>query len=153
MTVIAWDGTALAADRMMNFGGYWAPTTKVHRLRSGGLMAGCGSSALVAEMRAWLDAGADPATFPAAQRVEKDSCSVLVVRPGGMLFQYENTPYPLALNTRRWAIGSGRDFAAMAMHLGKTAAEAVRLTAELCNDCVGGVDTLPLVEYFPELKS
>jgi len=32
----------------------------------------------------------------------------------------------------------------MAMHLGKSAAEAVALTAALCNDCGNGVDALAI---------
>jgi hypothetical protein len=44
------------------------------------------------------------------------------------------------------ACGSGRDMALMAMHLGKSAFEAVRLTCELSVDCGNGIDVLELVE-------
>lgn len=140
MTVIAWDGRTLAADKMTSFGGLHATTTKVHRLADGRLFAGCGATALIQEMRVWVERGADPATFPAAQRVSADSCSILVVELDGTLLQYETTAYPLRIENRQWALGSGRDFAAMAMRLGKSAAEAVILTAEFCNDCGNGVD-------------
>ena len=142
MTVVAWDGRALAADKRMSFGGQHATVTKVHRLKSGGVVAGCGVSALIQEMRVWVDAGCDPATFPAAQRVTADNASILVALPDGRLHQYESTPYPLVIENGQWAIGSGRDFAMMAMHLGKSAAEAVTLTAEMCCDCGNGVDSL-----------
>ena len=74
-----------------------------------------------------------------------DNCSALVVELDGTLSQYETTAYPLRIENRQWAIGSGRDFAVMAMHLGKTAAEAVLLTAQFCHDCGNGVDTVELV--------
>lgn len=144
MTVIAWDGRTLAADKRTSFGGLHATTTKVHRLPDGRLFAGCGPTALIQEMRHWVAFGADPATFPAAQRTSADSCSALVVMLDGSLIQYETTAYPLCFENRQWAIGSGRDFAVMAMHLGKTAREAVLLTAEFCHDCGNGVDALDL---------
>jgi hypothetical protein len=40
------------------------------------------------------------------------------------------------------AIGSGRDFAAAAMYLGKTAREAVEVAMALTGFCGHGVDTL-----------
>lgn len=144
MTVIAWDGHTLAADKRTSFGGLHATTTKLHRLPDGRLFAGCGPTALIAEMRHWIGAGADPATFPAAQRNAADNCSALVVLLDGKLIQYETTAYPLVLENRQWAIGSGRDFAVMAMHLGKTAPEAVLLTAQFCHDCGNGVDSMTI---------
>lgn len=144
MTVVAWDGKTLAADKRTSFGGLHATTTKVHRLSDGRLVSGTGATAQLQEMRHWLQAGADPETFPAAQRDGKECVSLLVVQRDGSLIQYENTPYPMALENRQWAIGSGRDFAVMAMHLGKTAAEAVQLTALFCHDCGNGVDALEL---------
>lgn len=140
MTVIAWDGEMLAADKRTSFGSLHATTTKIRRLSDGRLLAGCGVTALIEEMYAWVDSGANPATFPAAQRNAEDNASVLVVGLDGPLLQYETTAYPLRIENRQWAIGSGRDFAAMAMRLGKNAREAVELTAEFCHDCGGGVD-------------
>jgi hypothetical protein len=140
MTVAAWDGRTLAADKMTDFGGLHATTTKIRRLSGGRLAVGCGAASIVAEVCAWLNAGADPAAFPEAQRSEEGCSPVLVVQPGGALLQYERSPHPVAIENPFWAIGSGRDFAMMAMRLGKTAAEAVALTAELCNNCGNGVD-------------
>lgn len=141
MTCIAWDGRTLAADKRTSFGGLHATTSKVHRVGDA-LVAGCGTTALIAEMLWWLRDGADPAKFPAQQRDSKESVSLLVVRSGQPLLQYETTPWPLVIENMQWAIGSGRDFAMMAMHLGKSAAEAVELTAHFCHDCGNGVDVL-----------
>lgn len=141
MTVVAWDGTTLAADKMTSFGGLHATTTKVHRVGEY-LVSGCGTAALLQEMRRWLADGADPAKFPAQQRDSKESAVLLVVPREGPLLQYETTPFPLTIENRQWAVGSGRDFAIMAMHLGKSAAEAVTLASLFCNDCGNGVDEL-----------
>lgn len=144
MTVIAWDGKTLAGDKLMSFGGLHATATKVHRVGNK-LVGGCGTSAVIQEMKHWIGNGADPAKFPASQRDVKENASILVVNADGTLHQYEHTPFPLVLENRMWAIGSGRDFAMMAMHLGRTASEAVLLTNLLCHDCGNGVDTLELL--------
>ena len=141
MTVVAFDGRVMAADKRSSFGGLHATTTKVHSV-GGMVIAGCGPTALIAEMRQWLVDGADPATFPAAQRDDTKCTSILVKRPGTPLWQYENTPHPIVIENAQWAIGSGRDFAVMAMHLGKSAVEAVELTSLFCSDCGNGVDAI-----------
>ena len=141
MTVVAFDGRVMAADKRTSFGGLHGTTTKVHSVK-GMVIAGCGTAALIAEMRQWLADGADPATFPAAQRDPKECASILVKRPGAPLWQYENTPYPLVIENEQWAIGSGRDFALMAMHLGKSAVEAVQLASLFCSGCGNGVDAI-----------
>lgn len=148
MTVIAWDGRYLAGDKMTNFGGLHATVTKVHRI-NGRLVGGCGTQALIREMIDWISGGCDPTRFPAAQRDEDKACSMLVVNAGGVVWQYETTPYPLVLENKFWAVGSGRDFAMMAMRLGKTAREAVVLTSQMCNDCGNGVDVVELPEWLP----
>lgn len=142
MTVIAWDGKTLAADKRTNFGGLHGTTTKVSRLADGRLVGCCGNAAQIMEMKHWLTAGADPLAFPAQQRDEEKSVSMLVACPDGKLLQYENTPYPLVLENKRWAIGSGRDFAVAAMHLGRDAREAVEIASIFDCGCGNGVDTL-----------
>ena len=141
MTVVAWDGTTLAADKMTSFGGLHGTTTKVYRIRDM-LVSGCGMTALIQEMVQWVENGCIPEQFPPQQRDPKECVSLLVVRKGGLVHQYESTPYPLVLHNRQWAIGSGRDFAMAAMYLGKTAREAVEIASVLCNDCGNGVDEL-----------
>jgi hypothetical protein len=53
-------------------------------------------------------------------------------------------PYPMRNRSERWAWGSGRDFALAAMHLGKTAAEAVEVACLFQSDCGLGVDHVEL---------
>lgn len=141
MTVVAWDGERLAADKRTSFGGLHGTTTKVFRIRDC-LVAGCGAVALVNELQHWFANGANPEDFPSQQRDVNTAAVLLVVPIQGALQQYENSPYPLLLENKQWAIGSGRDFAMMAMYLGKSAEEAVALTALFCDGCGNGVDAL-----------
>ena len=154
MTVIAWDGTTLAGDKRTSFGGLHATTTKVQRLPNG-VMVGCaGNTAQIWEMVHWLAQGADPEKLPAIQRDAKECVTMLVVYRNGELWQYENSPYPIRIEDKQWAIGSGRDFAIAAMRLGRTAAQAVALTCELDMSCGNGVDALmlePLPAIDPDL--
>jgi ATP-dependent protease HslVU (ClpYQ) peptidase subunit len=143
VTVIAWDGKTLAGDKLTSFGGMHATTTKVHRI-NGCLVGGSGNSAQIQEMLAWLRAGADVDKFPSSQRCDRDCATILVIHPDGQVRQYEHTPYPLVIHNTRWAIGSGRDFALAAMHLGQDAVKAVELACVLDTGCGNGVDSLTL---------
>jgi ATP-dependent protease HslVU (ClpYQ) peptidase subunit len=142
MTTIAWDGKTLAADKRTSFGSLPATTTKVHRLSGGRIVAGAGDTARICEMVHWLDRE-DPDKFPAAQR-NSDCCSMLVVLPGGVLLQYENTPYPIRIESEKWAVGSGRDFALAAMYLGKDAVAAVVVASVFDVATGNGVDSITL---------
>lgn len=142
MTVIAWDGKTLAADKRTNFGGLHATTTKVHRLPDGRLVGCAGNTAQIAEMVHWLGAGADPEKMPACQRDAKECVSALVIEPGGRVLQYENTPHPIVIENPAWAIGSGRDFAMAAMWLGQDARDAAIVACQLDCTCGNGIDTL-----------
>jgi len=126
MSVIAWDGARLAADKRGVNGTLINTLTKVFHLGDS-LAAYAGGADFGEEVLAWFKAGHDPATFPASQRDKNDFAQLLVVWPDGSLWTYERTPFPIHWPPQLFAIGSGRDFALAAMHLGKTAPEAVEV--------------------------
>lgn len=143
MTTIAWDGKTLAADKRFTIGGCAATGTKIFHLED--LLVGfSGSAAQAMEMLAWLEAGEDPEEFPASQRDADDAVAVLVVRKGGWIDVYERTPFPMRIEDKFYAMGSGRDYALAAMHLGKTAREAVEVSCVFEVDCGNGIDELKL---------
>lgn len=143
MTVIAWDGKTLAADKRACIGSMIRTTTKIFRV--GDCLVGYSGEACFGEqMVAWFKAGAKVDDFPAAQRDKDDWCGLLVIHPDGKIAKYERTPYPLCFEDGQFAFGSGRDYALAAMYCGKTAAEAVEVTCALDNGCGNGVDTLEL---------
>ncbi len=141
MSVIAWDGKQLAADKRLTCGAAILTTTKIFKLRDC-LVGYVGTADAGAELLAWYGAGADPNTFPDAQRGEDAAAELLVIGPNKCITTYERTPYPIAYEDKQFAMGSGRDYAMAAMHLGKSARQAVALACVFCSDCGNGIDTL-----------
>lgn len=146
MTVIAWDGKTLAADRRATLGTLIREKRKVFRAHSPQwgivLAAYAGDADAGEEVLEWFKNGAIPKDFPPLQRDKDSWAGLLIVMPDGHLWKYERSPQPLEFPPQHFALGSGRDFALMAMHLGKTAAEAVELTSLFDSGCGNGVDTL-----------
>lgn len=143
MTVIAWDGKTLAADkRAMNNGFKGGTVTKIHRW-PGGLCAFAGDFDVGMQMVQWLRAGADASNYP-KQQAEKSAASFLVVNRDGTVDRYESTPVPLRMENQQQAMGTGRDYALAAMHLGCDAQRAVLVACALDSACGNGVDALEL---------
>ena len=141
MTVIAWDGLRLAADKRASIGGLIRTTTKVFDL--GDALAGySGDADAGEEVLAWFRAGADPEKFPAQQRSGDHWAGLLVVHRGGSIWKFERTPHPVRFPAQTFAVGSGRDFALAAMHCGRTAPEAVEVACLFDSGCGNGVDVL-----------
>jgi len=146
MTVIAWDGKTLAADkRCTQEDGAINTTTKILRF-NGFLYAITGNSSVARELLTWCLDGADPKAFPAAAREDKASLIVINRVPvyGVQIVHYTASPSPTNLHQSVGAWGCGRDFARAAMHLGRSAEEAVRIACELNAFCGNGIDTLTL---------
>lgn len=118
-------------------------TTKIFKVRDH-LCAYTDSAAQGEEVLEWFLQGACASNFPASQRDKENWSGLLVITPAKIICRYEQTPYPVIFEGKIFAAGSGRDFALMAMHLGKTAPEAVELTSLFENGCGNGVDCLTL---------
>lgn len=143
MTVIAWDGITLAADKLGECQGLIRTTTKIRKIRNN-LVGIAGAASIGMEMFAWIAGGEKKGSFPESQMTGEDWAEVLVIRPGGLIFVYERTPYPVQYDAKFFAIGAGADFAVTAMYLGKDAYEAVRIACYLSTQCGCGVDELRL---------
>lgn len=142
MTVIAWDGRTLAADkRACHAGSMIRTVTKIWRVDDV-LMGGAGDFDFILQMIEWVRGGRDVAAFPAQQRDKEDWQTVLVIERDGTPSIYQRTPYPVRYEDGATAIGSGRDFAMAAMHLGKSAKEAVQVAIDLDSGCGNGIDVL-----------
>ena len=141
MSVIAFDGQTMAADKRACLGTMIRTTTKIFRVGDA-LCAYAGDAAMGEEMLAWFRGGALPDQFPAGQRGD-DWSGLLVVRKGEIL-KYERSPYPVRFEDKFFAIGCGRDFALAAMHLGHDARTAVEVAIALDSGCGNGIDTLEL---------
>lgn len=96
------------------------------------------------ELKAWYDAGANPEKFPPTQRVNDTSSHMIEITHNKKIHIYMDGPFPATFEDGTHAIGSGRDFAMAAMHLGKTAREAVEVAIALSASCGNGIDTLEI---------
>lgn len=142
MTVIAWDGKTLAADRMMDMHGGKFPVRKLAQLNDGAIMGGAGDIPRVYEIQNWIADGAVPGELKAASG--DLYARVLLVKADGTVLIYANNEFPIHILRPFMAIGSGQDFAIAAMYLGRTAIQAVYVASELSSECGLGVDTLEL---------
>lgn len=139
MTVIAWDGKTLAADKRLDDVGRGWTSTKIVRTPSGALIGTSGPSGLGRWRRHWWIDGANPKDWP------KGDGRLLVVLLGGVLNLFDDdVGYPIEIVDKHFAMGCGRDYALAAMYLGKTAAEAVAVASALDGYCGIGIDTLEL---------
>ena len=142
MTIIAWDGKTLAADKAASNCGYLRTVTKIYRVPSG-LVGFAGDGCRALALLQWFREGCDPAKYPAFQASD-DAVVCLHIGLDGRSYAYASTPFPMPYEDKFDAIGSGRDYALAAMFLGHSAIEAVEVAIALDNSCGNGIDTLEL---------
>jgi hypothetical protein len=118
VTTIAYDGLSLASDTQASM--LRSTAEKIHRLKDGSLFGSCGELQDNVAVREWLEGGGEKPKV-------SDGFHAIHVR-GGVIFTLENKLIAMKQQRDFFAVGSGRDFAMAAMHLGKTAAEAVKVS-------------------------
>jgi ATP-dependent protease HslVU (ClpYQ) peptidase subunit len=143
MTVIAWDGETLAADKQSTGGGFASTVTKIFRV-PGGLVGFTGNGSHAQALLAWFRAGCDVEKWP--KKGGDDSAGAFFVSACGELRGYsgDDGPHYIVYEDRHLAFGAGRDYALAAMYLGKSAREAVEVACALDNTCGMGIDALEL---------
>ncbi|MDB4876446.1 MAG: hypothetical protein JWM41_2892 [Gemmatimonadetes bacterium] len=140
MTVIAWDGATLAADKRMSMGCHFNTVTKV--FAAGEYLIGfTGSAKYMGAFLAWVESGASADAYPKCSD-DDGGIHALAVRRDGSVWKFEGTAYPVRIEDQHAAAGTGRDYARAAMHLGKSAREAVEIACLFDENCGNGVDTL-----------
>lgn len=142
MTVIAWDGKTLAADRRATQSGLAYAVTKIERC-SGALIGYTGDACNGLALKQWWKDGCVPTEFPDSCKTAYDQ-TLIVITAIGEILVYTCSPFPLQIEQQFHAWGSGRDFAIAAMHYGETAVEAVKCAIQYQSDCGNGIDTLTL---------
>lgn len=142
MTVIAYDGRTLAADKQSTCVGYASTATKIFRVPDG-RVAFAGNAVNARELLEWFYEGRDIARFPA---VRTDDCAdAMFIKDTGEVYCYSGkSPFPEKHEQPFIAMGSGRDYALAAMHLGHDARKAVEVACALDVYCGMGIDTLTL---------
>jgi ATP-dependent protease HslVU (ClpYQ) peptidase subunit len=144
MTTVVFANGVMAADRMACEGNNKSGRmTKIFRSR-GHLVGFSGSADVSMVLLRWFENGANEEEWPDPHGDDNLESSMLVVTPAGQVLQYERFPIPLIMEHEFHAIGSGRDFALAALHLGCDARAAVELASKLDAYTGGGIDTLSL---------
>lgn len=144
MTVIAWDGKTLAADKQVTISGTIFKCTKIERWNDK-LIGFTGDSDLGVSLLDWFKFSGDKLDYP--QGKDKDNWAILIViSRDGTFCIYERFHTPTVYEPQLFAIGSGMDYAMAAMTLGHTAEEAVGVANKLDTGCGLGCDTLTFSE-------
>lgn len=141
MSVVAWDGKTIAADKQATCAGLRFKTTKLRRLESGEVLAWTGDQDSGQIVAKWYSDGADPEKWPACQ-ADKDVWARLIVAHGGACRVFERQPVAMPIEDEFMAWGSGRDYAMGAMARGASAEEAVAVAMEFDTGCGMGVDVV-----------
>ena len=145
MTIVCWDGKTLAADQRVTYGSTIGTARKIFALRKQRLLVGIsGNHAPAMELVEWLRSGAAPSEFPSSCRDDETGAFALVINISGKALLYTTGPYPLEVCEQHAAIGNADEGALIAMHLGKTAVEAVQIVSLFNNTCGNGYDALTL---------
>lgn len=139
MTILAFKDGILAADKMAVHSDRAITVTKIFRWHNW-LLGVSGDYVKGLEMIEWFKSGRVPSGLPSFQRTN-DFAPLLAIGPEGIL-RYEDSVAPMRVEEKTFAVGSGRDYAIAAMHLGLSAVDAVRVASELCNSCGNGIDWL-----------
>jgi ATP-dependent protease HslVU (ClpYQ) peptidase subunit len=127
MTTIAYKNGTLAADSLLTQGTTRVGSfNKIEKLEDGSYIAMAGSVEVFEEVLLWLN----DRTLPKPVLEEDDTFSALIVSPDKTVRELSNSLRFFKV-VGNWAAGSGGLIALTAMHLGKTARQAIEVAIEL----------------------
>ena len=145
MSIIAWDGYTIAADKAITNCDCMFTGTKINRLSDGRVLAWTGIEDTAKAMMKWYETGAQPEHFPQSQK-DPNKFTRLIVATASGVWSYETEPFPLHVEDSVYAWGSGRDFALGAMAMGATARQAVEIASRYNIHCGMGIDEFVIKE-------
>lgn len=141
MTVIAWDGHVLAADRQASCGDTIASAIKLWPLKQGGAVAVCGQLSHGLALRRWVEEGMERKKFPKLKENE-DWTRLIVALPGKPVVMFENTPEAIEIIDPFLAWGCGREAALGALEMGADSIKAVEIASKWIEGCGRGYDSV-----------
>ena len=152
MTVIAYDGRFVGADRMATVGSSTHTMLKLFRWRNKALSfdGDAGHGAMLAE---WFRQGADPAKYPQPTPVSSGGvswASLHVFQWGTPILTYEGSAYPLMVMDTIFGAGSGGGHAEGALAMGATVEKAIEIASTHASGCGFGMDVVDLKELSDE---
>ena len=144
MSVVAWDGKTIAADRQGTVAGMRHLARKICLLPVvNSVVAWTGTLDQGVALSAWFTAGADPRSWPEFQKDKEDWTRLIVATPN-RIYTYERLPVLQEIEDSFFAWGSGRDFAMGALAHGADAVTAVEIASAWDAGCGLGVDAFSL---------
>ena len=144
MTTVAWHRDhGFAADTLM-VGDFKSYFRKLHRCKNGTLIGFAGDPVDAMRFVDWIEAGMPKDDKPefAPSDNEGDGFYAIVQYKDGKVEWWSEGMRGLTFSEPFYAIGTGAQGAMVAMHLGKTPAQAVRLAMKVDPDTGLGVETL-----------
>ena len=114
MTVIAYDGKSVAADRMSVSNGLAREAKKLFKLEDGTVIAVTGDHPLSLELMSWYANGRQEGKCP-CNRDKDNYGSIVVFDANGKVWYYENCAQPFEILDKFTAWGCGRDYAVAAL--------------------------------------
>lgn len=146
MTIIAFDGYTIAADKLADNNGLQRTVTKLFKVEcplAGNAIVGfSGNFSVGLELVDWVRNGEQKDSWPECQKTD-DWSNLVVFRKDGF-YTYEKWCQKQKFEDKAYATGSGRDYAMGVMEFGGSAIDAVRVTSKLCTGCGNGIDSFNL---------
>lgn len=141
MTVIAWDGRQLVADKMCSYSsGHFSTVTKIFQRHDGYLYGVAGSIESIPLLQNWFESGGNPSEFPTLKQGEE--AELLCIDLEDNCYYMVNNPYGVKIESRYFAIGVGSPAAEALMEAGMDAKRAVEQVCKMNIYCGGGIDVL-----------
>ena len=100
MSVVAWDGKTLAADKLGLYGCVTSATTKLFDSNNGGAVAFVGTLENGLALVDWYMRGANKDEWPDSQKDDNNWSVLIVAEPGVAVHFYERLPFPQQLEDR-----------------------------------------------------
>lgn len=141
MTVVAWDGKALAADRRMCMGSARSTGTKLKRLSTGEVIASAGQEGYCLRLERWYATGAVEADWPKPTD-EGDRGNLTILRGDGCYVASWCHPFIMRVEDPFYAWGRGFELALGAMSMGAGAAKACEVASRWDTTCGDGIDVM-----------
>lgn len=138
MSIVAWDGKILAADRQGDSGGTNFTIKKLFKLKSGEVVSFVGAYCSGLMVKEWYEAGAKFEEWPECQNTDNWVNFIVASKEG--CFYYQQTPIPIKVIDAFRTWGSGEDLALGAMEMGADAIKAVEVASKYDQGCGQGCD-------------
>jgi len=138
MSIVAWNGKMLAADRMGVTAEMRVVSPKLVDIGDGIAIAWTGKADQGLILLQWWRDGCDANAWPAFQQGQE--WSRLIIASKGRCFYYERNPMEQEVFLPFCAWGIGRDFAMGAMEMGANPQQAIEVASKWSIGCGFGVD-------------